>query len=52
MNNFKENADEEIIRESWDKNYIQLVDNIKYLLCGDNKLMDKLKNDYKWELER
>ena len=50
MNNFKEDADEEVIREAWDKNNIKLVDDIKYLLCGANKLMDKLKNDYKWEL--
>ena len=49
VNNFKEDADEEVIREAWDKNYIKLVDDIKYLLCGVDKLMDKLKNDYKWE---
>jgi hypothetical protein len=49
-NKFKEDADEEVISEAWDKNYIKLVDDIKYLLCGVDTLMDKLKNDYKWEL--
>ena len=47
---FKEDVDPSIKSEIWNKNHIKLVDTIKKLLMGNDKLMDKLKDDYKWEL--
>ncbi len=47
---FKAGVDSSIKSEIWNKNYIKLVDTIKKLLMGNDSLMDKLKNDYKWEL--
>ena len=47
---FKEDIDPSIKSEIWNKNHIKLVDTIKKLLMGNDKLMDKLKDDYKWEL--
>jgi hypothetical protein len=50
MNKFKENACDDAMCAIWDQNYIKLVDDINYLFCVENTLLNKLKNDYKWEL--
>ena len=47
---FKSDAETEIKAEIWNGNYIKLVDDVKYLLTGNNQLMDKLKDNYGWEL--
>ena len=38
MNKFKEDADDKVISEALDKNYIELVNDNKNLLYGVNKL--------------
>ena len=47
---FKGESDSSVRAEIWNGNYIKLVDDVKYLLTGSDKLMEKLKDDYKWEL--
>ena len=47
---FKSDATNETKAEIWNGNYIKLVDDVKKLLTGSDKLMDCLKNEYKWEL--
>ena len=47
---FKSDVKKEDRAEIWNGNHIKLVDDVKKLLTGSNKLMDCLKNEYKWEL--
>ena len=47
---FKEDVSTSVKSEIWNHNHIKLVDDVKNLLLGNDKLMDKLKDDYKWEL--
>ena len=47
---FKADCDPAIKSEIWNNNYIKLVGDVKHLLTGSDQLMDKLKDEYKWEL--
>ena len=47
---FKSDVSKEDKAEIWNGNHIKLVDDVKKLLTGSDKLMDCLKNEYKWEL--
>jgi len=47
---FKDDVSDEVKSEIWNNNHIKLVDDVKNLLLGNDKLMDKLKDDFKWEL--
>lgn len=47
---FKLDVTNETRAEIWNGNYIKLVDDVKKILTGSDKLMDLLKNEYKWEL--
>jgi hypothetical protein len=47
---FKSDVSNETKADIWNGNYLKLVDDVKKLLTGNDKLMDCLKNEYKWEL--
>ncbi len=47
---FHDKLDDNVKEEIWNNNYIQLVDDVIRVISGRDVLMDKLKNDYKWEM--
>lgn len=47
---FMDKLDVKIKEELWNNNYIKLVDDVLGVINGQSKILEKLKNDYKWEL--
>jgi hypothetical protein len=49
-NKFNIDVDKEVKAEIWNNNYLNLVEDVRDILIGNSKLMDKLKAEYSWEL--
>ena len=50
MKSFKQGTPPEVVSKIWDNNYINLVDNIQRIIMGNENILNKLKDNYKWEL--
>ena len=49
-NKFNIDVEREVKAEIWNNNYLNLVEDVRDILIGNSKLMDKLKAEYSWEL--
>ena len=50
MKSFKQGTAPEVLGEIWDNNYINLVGNIQRIILGNENILNKLKEEYKWEV--